>query len=47
MNWITAAYQTNDGASNVLLDGVDIHDFKKWNAGAHLDCSGIDDVDGL
>jgi hypothetical protein len=47
MNWITAAYQTNDGASDVLLDGVDIHDFKKWNAGAHVDCIGIDDVDGL
>ena len=47
MNWITAAYQTNDGASDILLDGFDIHDFKKWNAGAHVDCIGIDDVDGL
>jgi hypothetical protein len=47
MNWITAAYQTNDGASDVLLDGVSIHDFKKWNSGAHVDCIGIDDVDGL
>jgi chitodextrinase len=47
MNWITAAYQTNDGSSDILLDGVRIHDFKKWNAGAHVDCIGIDDVDGL
>ena len=47
MNWITAAYQTNDGASDILLDGVRIHDFKKWNSGAHVDCIGIDDVDGL
>jgi hypothetical protein len=47
MNWITAAYQTNDGASDILLDRVRIHDFKKWNSGAHVDCIGIDDVDGL
>ena len=47
MNWITAAYQTNDGSSDILFDGVRIHDFKKWNAGAHVDCIGIDDVDGL
>jgi len=47
MNWITAAYQTNDGSSDILLDGVRIHDFKKWNSGAHVDCIGIDDVDGL
>src|SRR4029079_10419933 len=39
--------QTNDGASDILLDGVRIHDFKKWNSGAHIDCIGIDDVDGL
>jgi hypothetical protein len=47
MNWISAAYQTSDGSSDILFDGVDIHDFKKWNAGAHVDCIGIDDVDGL
>lgn len=47
MNWITAAYQTDDGASDILLDRVRIHDFKKWNSGAHVDCVGIDDVDGL
>jgi hypothetical protein len=47
MNWITAAYQTNNGASDILLDGVRIHDFKKWSSGAHVDCIGIDDVDGL
>ena len=47
MNWITAAYQTNDGSSDILLDGVRIHDFTKHNAGAHVDCIGIDDVDGL
>jgi hypothetical protein len=47
MNWITAAYQTNDGSSDVLLDGFKIHDFIKYNAGAHVDCIGIDDVNGL
>jgi hypothetical protein len=47
MNWITAAYQTDDAAHDVLLSGLRIHDFKKWNAGAHVDCIGIDDVDGL
>jgi hypothetical protein len=47
MNWISAAYQTDDGSSNILFDGVSIHDFKKWNSGAHVDCIGIDDVDGL
>ncbi len=47
MNWITAAYQTTDPATDVLLDNVRIHDFTKHNAGAHVDCIGIDDVDGL
>jgi chitodextrinase len=47
MNWITAAYQTDDPATDVLLDNVRIHDFSKHNSGAHVDCIGIDDVDGL
>jgi len=47
MNWITAAYQTTDPATDVLLDNVRIHDFTKHNSGAHVDCIGIDDVDGL
>jgi hypothetical protein len=47
MNFISAAYQTSDGASDVVFDGVAIHDFKKWNSGAHVDCLAADDVDGL
>lgn len=47
MNWITAAYQTNNGASHVLLDRVRIHGFVKHNPGAHVDCIGIDDVTWL
>jgi chitodextrinase len=47
MNWITAAYETTDPATDVLLDNVRIHDFTKHNSGAHVDCIGIDDVDGL
>jgi hypothetical protein len=47
MNWITAAYGTQNGASDIVLDRVRIHDFKKHNSGAHVDCIGIDDVKGL
>ena len=47
MNWISAAYATSDAASDILFDGVRIHDFKKYSDDAHIDCIGIDDVDGL
>jgi len=47
MNWITAPYQTNDTPNDILFDHVRIHDFKKHNSGAHVDCIGIDDVNGL
>ncbi len=47
MNWISAAYQSQTPARNVLFDGTTIHDFIKHNSGAHIDCIGIDDVDGL
>jgi hypothetical protein len=47
MNWISAAYQSQTPARNVLFDGTTIHDFVKHNSGAHIDCIGIDDVDGL
>jgi hypothetical protein len=47
MNWISAAYQTNDAARDIRLDRVRIHGFRKHNAGAHVDCIGIDDVVGL
>jgi hypothetical protein len=47
MNWVSAAYQTNDPATDILFDNVRIHDFSKHNSGAHIDCIGIDDVDGL
>jgi chitodextrinase len=47
MNWITAPYQSTDPASDILLDDVTIHDFTKHMSGSHVDCIGIDDVDGL
>ena len=47
MNWISEPYQSTDPATDILLDGMRIHDFKKWNSGAHVDCIGIDNVDGL
>jgi len=47
MNWITAPYETQDHPRDIRLDHVRIHDFKKHNSGAHVDCIGIDDVDGL
>ena len=47
MNWITAAYATNNGARDIVFDNVRIHGFTKHNSGAHVDCIGIDDVDGL
>jgi hypothetical protein len=47
MNWISAAYQSQTPARNILFDGTTIHDFVKHNSGAHIDCIGIDDVDGL
>ncbi len=47
MNWITAAYQTHDAARDIHLNRVRIHGFTKHNSGAHIDCIGIDDVDGL
>jgi hypothetical protein len=47
MNWITAPYQVQDHPTDILLDHVKIHDFKKHNSGAHVDCIGIDDVNGL
>jgi hypothetical protein len=47
MNWVTAPSGADDPATDILFDGVRIHDFKKYSAGAHIDCIGIDDVDGL
>jgi hypothetical protein len=47
MNWITAPYQRNDTPHDIVLDHVRIHDFKKHSSGAHVDCIGIDDVNGL
>jgi len=47
MNWITAPYGVQDHPRGIRLDHVRIHDFKKHNSGAHVDCIGIDDVDGL
>jgi hypothetical protein len=47
MNWISAAYDTSDPATDILFDGVRIHDFKKHSDDAHVDCIGIDDVNGL
>jgi hypothetical protein len=47
MNWITAPYQSSDAPTDIRLNRVRIHDFRKHNAGAHIDCIGIDDVNGL
>jgi chitodextrinase len=45
MNWITEPYQSSDPAQDILLDGMRIHDFWKHNAGAHVDCLGVDNSD--
>ncbi len=47
MNWIAEPYQSEDPATDILLDGMRIHDFTKHTAGAHIDCIGIDNVDGI
>jgi len=47
MNWITEPYQSNDPATDILLDGMRIHDFTKHNAGAHVDCVGLGNADGV
>ena len=47
MNWITAGEGSSTGSKDILLDGVTIHDFRKHQTGSHVDCIGIDDVDGL
>jgi hypothetical protein len=47
MNWISAAYETSDPATDVVLDDVRIHDFSAHNSASHVDCIGVDDVDGL
>ena len=47
MNWIGEGSQSSDPASDILLDGIRIHDFTKHTAGAHVDCIGVDNVDGL
>jgi hypothetical protein len=47
MNWITAAYESDDPPTDIVLDRVRIHDFKKHMDGSHVDCIGINDVDRL
>ena len=47
MNWITAAYQTNDGATDILLDRVRIHDFKKGTQAHTSIASASTTSDGL
>jgi hypothetical protein len=47
MNWITEPYQSSDPATDILFDGMDIHDFRKFTSGAHIDCIGIGNVDGV
>ncbi len=47
MNWITEPYQSSTPATNILLDGMRIHDFTKHTAGAHIDCVGIGHADGV
>jgi chitodextrinase len=47
MNWITEPYQSEDPPTDILLDGMRIHDFTKHNSGAHVDCVGIGNADGV
>ena len=47
MNWITAAYGTQQGARDVLIERTRIHDIIMHKEGAHIDCLAADDVDGL
>ncbi len=47
MNWITEAYESEKPATDILLDGMRIHDFTKHNAGAHIDCVGIGNANGV
>jgi hypothetical protein len=47
MNWITAGYQSNDPASNILFERVRIHDILADDGQDHTDCIGVDDVDGF
>ncbi len=47
MNWITEPYQSSDPATDILLDGMRIHDFTKHNAGAHIDCVGLGNANGV
>jgi hypothetical protein len=47
MNWITAAYGTDQGARDVLIERTRIHDIVMHEEGAHIDCLAADDVDGL
>ena len=47
MNWITEPYQSSDPATDILFDGMDIHDFRKFTNGAHIDCIGIGNVNGV
>jgi hypothetical protein len=47
MNWISAAYGTDQGARDVLIERTRIHDIILHHEGAHIDCLAADDVDGL
>jgi hypothetical protein len=47
MNWITQPYQSSDPPTDILLDGMRIHDFTKHNSGSHVDCLGIEMADGV
>ena len=48
MNWIGESYQSSEPATDILLDGMRIHDFTKHTAGAHMStASGSDNVDGI
>ena len=47
MNWITEPYQSSDPATDILFDSMDIHDFRKFTSGAHIDCIGIGNVNGV
>ena len=48
MNWIGEPPTSRASpATDILLDGMRIHDFTKHNSGAHVDCIGIDNVNGI
>ena len=47
VSFISAAYESSVPARNILIDGVEFHDYVKVTDGAHVDCLSVDEVVGL